>query len=86
MTSSARSSDGAARSVVIAELWAADDPARLAADDPQRVPAAQMKRRASSFDSWDLCDEVSDAELAAFLPVIERESPDGRNAVKKSVS
>ena len=36
--------------------------------------------------TWDLCDEVSDAELAAFLPVIERESPDGRNAVKKSVS
>ena len=51
MTSSARSSDGAARSVVNAELWAAADPARLAADDPQRVSAAQMKRWASSFDS-----------------------------------
>jgi 3-methyladenine DNA glycosylase AlkD len=66
MSSSARPSDGAARSVVIAELWAAADPARLAG-------MARVGIR-------------TDAELAAFLPVIERESPDGRNAVKKSVS
>jgi 3-methyladenine DNA glycosylase AlkD len=181
MSSLGRPSDGAARSAVIAELWAAADPARLAGmarvgiridaalgvsiprirrlarrigtdhrlaqalwstrihearilasmiDDPQRLSAAQMNRWAASFDSWDLCDQVcsnlfdrtplaydrafawssarrefvkraafalmaslalhdarvSDAELAAFLPVIERESPDGRNAVKKSAS
>ena len=116
-----------------AALWASGvHEARILAglvDVPALVTAEQMEAWATSFDSWDVCDQVTDLfsqtpmardmaiawaardetfvkragfvimcalahkgskatdeSLLDFLPIIERESTDDRNFVKKAVN
>jgi 3-methyladenine DNA glycosylase AlkD len=62
-----------------AQLWASGiHEARILAavvDDPKQVTRAQMEQWVSEFESWDICDEVTD-ELFIHTPFILQVIPE----------
>jgi 3-methyladenine DNA glycosylase AlkD len=62
-----------------AQLWASGiHEARILAavvDDPKQVTQAQMEQWVSEFESWDICDEVTD-ELFIHTPFILQVIPE----------